>query len=334
MLPPDESDENFWQETALKVIHLIEDGDDFSSRLPQMVTEAIEMCDPTIVRTELYLSSMHVADSRLAMARLGLKGVIVIGDAGCVQQAPPDSGIIYHFHPVLPPESDVGERAAEIAASVEFIRRNQPALVCSDLGDGLSAAVCAAFLASSMPVAQSSGDVARDGLHIVEGRRGPLQIEGDDMEALEMYCTSLPIALRTPPSRPRLWGAAPQCFSLWSNPDNPHALGAGGVKRSADEMDGDVETPTAKISKPSHATEGPITPTSKAAGAPLSPLGGNVKARLLGRFPPPISLSGGGEEEEEEAGEAEVGELRALCGLVVPPPPPPPLSSLRVQVFE
>ena len=120
-------------------------------------------------------------------------------------------------------------------------RRNQPALVCSDLGDGLSAVVCAAFLASATPTSQSSGDVARDGLQQVERRRGPLEVELDDFEALEAYCAGLPIALRTPPSRPRLIDAKLPHFSIQSNPDNPFS--GVGAKRTLEELDANDDEP-------------------------------------------------------------------------------------------
>ena len=120
-------------------------------------------------------------------------------------------------------------------------RRNQPALVCSALGDGLSAVVCAAFLASATPTSQSSGDVARDGLQQVERRRGPLVVELDDLEALEAYCAGLPIALRTPPSRPRLLDAKLPTFSIESNPDNPFS--GVGAKRTLEALDANNDEP-------------------------------------------------------------------------------------------
>lgn len=77
MLPPDYSTETaYWDEVALKVKHLLDDADDdFPSQLASMVLEAVELCDPTSIDASglLYLSNMSVADSRLAMARLGLK---------------------------------------------------------------------------------------------------------------------------------------------------------------------------------------------------------------------------------------------------------------------
>jgi len=206
---------------------------------------------------------------------------VVIGDA-CHAQAPPEDGVQYHIHPVLPASSDLAERAAEIGASVEFLWRNQPALVCSDLGDGLSAVVCAAFLASSQPTAQCSGNVAADGLRRVEERRGPLSVEIDDVEALETYCAGLPIALRTPPSRPRLIDSKRVPGLTIGGAHN-------GTKR---EMKHQMKRPFAELEEVTEEepreSEEILTPNSKVAvPSQGDSVRGDVKARLLGR----VSLS-------------------------------------------
>ena len=134
MLPPDSSDTGYWSDIALKVAHLLEDTvsaqrratqsahtllrqslpimifappdsflqDDFASRLADMVTEAVELCDPTCLDpSALFLSNMSVPDSRLAMARLGLK-VRVRGEGITSHGVRPRGSVRYHSKYLLP----------------------------------------------------------------------------------------------------------------------------------------------------------------------------------------------------------------------------------------
>jgi len=294
-LPPDHSDLAFWTEVASKVGGA--PTEEYCHMLAETALSAIEKCDPTCLRpSSLYIANMSVPDSRLAIARLGIKGVVVVG--GSVNEVPAEDGVNYHVHPVLPSASSPEERAAQLALSVDFARRHQPALVCSDLGDGLSAVICAAILASSQSAAQSSGNVAADGLRAIEVRRGPLAVESDDVDALENYCARLPIALRTPPSRPKLIHAKPPPFSITAT-KRP-------LEESQEEVDDD---------------DGPITPTEKKAVARADAAPGNVKARLLGRVvvPPPSPISA--DEFSDEAADVSPGpEVRKAMGMLAPPP--------------
>jgi len=139
-----------------------------------------------------------------------------------------------------------------ITEAVDFIKRHQPALVCSDREDGVGAIVCAAYFAATTIVSQSSGNVASDGVKQVEVRRGPLWIETDDLEVLEDYCATLPITLRTPPLGPSSRGGFPMPPEMEVS-----------TKRSAEAAGMMADSPVARVGR----MPSPITPPSKASTA-------------------------------------------------------------------
>jgi len=246
-LPPDETALDFWRHAATMCnMPIVVDSD--AQRLAQEALEALELCDPTCLRPgQLFLSSMSVPASRLAMQRLKLKGCIVIGSAPA--QAPKEDEVEYHFFPQA-----AQDPASAIASCVDFIKRHQPALVCSDREDGMGAVVCAAYFAATQIVSQSSGNVARDGIKQVEVRRGPLWIEQDDLEALDAFCATLPISLRTPPIGPARNIPMPPPMEI-------------STKRSAEAAGMTEDSPVARSGR----MASPITPPSKAAAAEAVP---------------------------------------------------------------
>lgn len=212
-LPPDETMLDFWQNTAAMcdVSDLLEDTDRLSISLASATTAALEMCDPTCLRAgELYMSGMSVPTSRLAMQRLKLRGVLILGDAEAAPTIPEADGIALHI--VQPPPGHL-DLAASLQECAMFIQLHQPCLVCSDRSDGLSAIVCAAFIAASSP---PSEQYVTDALKQVELRRGPLRLEMDDVEELNKFCATLPMALSTPPLGPRFAPLVP-AISIGNN---------------------------------------------------------------------------------------------------------------------
>ena len=143
---PSEEDYEFWCHAAAAVngkapaLLAID-----SSDLCHAVNEELECVDVTEVRPgHLYLGETSAVESRLALAMLNIKGIVVVTDSDRVLEGVASwSGL--DTYPITP---SVG-LAEQLDSCISFAQSVRGAcLVCSGDGNGAAAVVCAAVLAA------------------------------------------------------------------------------------------------------------------------------------------------------------------------------------------
>lgn len=140
-----------------------------AEELCEAVHSELECCDLFEIRPKaLFLGSRESAESKLALATLGVEGIVAVSGPECTAKF---DGVFAVHH--VRPSEPLGE---QLDSCMRFIRRlSGPVLVCSALeGEGIAAMICAAALAVKEGIATAAVAVEQ-----IEKRRGPLRIEID-----------------------------------------------------------------------------------------------------------------------------------------------------------
>jgi hypothetical protein len=198
--PPDSDEYEFWSRvTAVcnrpPIAELLFVD---SSELCDAVHEELEVVDVTEVRAgHLYLGTIASAESALALAMLGVRGLVAITDSDVVV----DGLHEWTSLPVLP-VTPAEELSTQLDQTLQYMRvLAGPVLVISADGNGMAAALCAAAVARLERLQTAACAIAE-----VEKRRGSgLQIETDHLQSLAAFCSTLPSPPPPPPGlSPRL----------------------------------------------------------------------------------------------------------------------------------
>lgn len=202
---PDIEDETFWSAASVQCSRS-------SSELTACASE-LELIDISEIVPTLFLGDLSARACPLALKLLGINGLVKVSPLSSELQ---DGDHLPLEHFTLSPLLPVG---AQLARCCEFMRRNTPVLVCSSTGTGLAALVCAAHLAVE------NGLSAVAALEKVEGRRGPIKIDEDDLSDIVNFCEDMRGAddefpctnptctlsnLHTPPSMAAKGGPVPE----------------------------------------------------------------------------------------------------------------------------
>jgi len=206
-LPCSAENSEFWkQATALVNEPKIFAKEDkvTTAELEVATTVELDSIDITKVSLGLFLCSTSSAKSRLARAMLNIGGVLAVDDEEDVKASERCVSInspTFRWETSDIDQLQTYEAFGEVSTrlinpSVSLVEQlprainfmyglTAPVLICSTSGNGLAAALAAAFLASQQ------GLTPKMAIEMVEKRRGPLRIEYEHEEALAVFCQKL-----------------------------------------------------------------------------------------------------------------------------------------------